>query len=86
MKSTTVVIVIAALLTIGCTKEVSSQQSDTQTQPATIATSTASTPLTGTFKAGEHPTQGTVRIVTDNGKPSWSLSRISKLSLVLTYL
>lgn len=57
---------IAALLTIGCAREVSSNQSDVQLSPATTVATNA-TP-SGSFKAGEHPTQGTVSIATENGK------------------
>ncbi|MBW4630761.1 MAG: DM13 domain-containing protein [Iphinoe sp. HA4291-MV1] len=60
---------IVALLTVSCTREISSKQPakqpDIQTSTATVTTNITQS---GTFKAGEHPTQGKVRVVNDNGK------------------
>ncbi len=64
---------IIALLSVGCAKEVSSNQVDTQSQPVTsvttpVAQASQTGSQAGTFKAAEHPTQGMVQVVTDNGK------------------
>lgn len=55
------------LLTLGCASEVKSNQPDTKTTPTTVAV-TADTAQSGTFKAAEHPTKGTVRVVNEQGK------------------
>ncbi|MBW4479649.1 MAG: hypothetical protein KME54_23090 [Tolypothrix brevis GSE-NOS-MK-07-07A] len=61
---------IALVLNLSYGKEASAKQVTTQMQKST----TASTPVaqmvktaddSGTFKAGEHPTQGTNRVVTE---------------------
>lgn len=61
---------IAAVLTVGCAREINTNQPTQETQPATFESSpsASSAVQSGTFRAGEHPTQGTVRVVTDNGK------------------
>ncbi len=69
----------ATLLTVGSIKEVVAQKpastgSDIVAQASAPASAPASTP-TGTFQAGEHPTQGTVSIVTENGKRYLVLSQ-----------
>ncbi|MDF5715495.1 MAG: DM13 domain-containing protein [Rhizonema sp. NSF051] len=43
--------------------------------PAGVPASTSASTPTGTFQAGEHPTQGTVSIVTENGKRYLVLSQ-----------
>ncbi|MEB3178873.1 MAG: DM13 domain-containing protein [Nostocaceae cyanobacterium] len=64
---------LATFLTIGCANEVTSKQPVTQTQPATIVSSPTVQVATtstggGNFQAGEHPTKGMVRVVSENGK------------------
>ena len=64
---------IAAVLTVSYAKEATSKQVSTQMQQTTVSTTVAqamqgTTADSGTFKAGEHPTQGTVRVVTEKGK------------------
>ncbi|OUL37076.1 electron transfer flavoprotein [Nostoc sp. T09] len=57
---------IVAVITIGCANERTSNQTDTQTTPkTTVASSGAGV---GAFKAGEQPTQGKVKVVTEKGK------------------
>ncbi|MDF5732342.1 MAG: DM13 domain-containing protein [Rhizonema sp. PD38] len=65
----------ATLLTVGSIKEVVAQKpASTGSDIVAQASTSASTP-TGTFQAGEHPTQGTVSIVTENGKRYLVLSQ-----------
>lgn len=64
---------IATVLTISCAKEATSKQVNMQMQHTTASTTVAqamqgTAANSGTFKAGEHPTQGTVRVVTEKGK------------------
>ena len=76
-----VVLSLATLLIVGCsTQEVSQKpetgaQTQTQTQTPTQAQTVGEeTPIsnagtvTGTFKSAEHPTQGAMKVVTENGK------------------
>ncbi|MFE1746215.1 DM13 domain-containing protein [Coleofasciculus sp. H7-2] len=76
------VVCVVAFLTVGCTKEANSNQPNVQTAPSTnpSATSVAQTPTTqsGTFQGAEHPTQGTVRLVTENGNRYLELDRAFK--------
>jgi ABC-type glycerol-3-phosphate transport system substrate-binding protein len=70
-KKSLAIISVAALLTVGCTQKGISEQAETQTPTAVespVATVTANTSQGGTFKDGEHPTQGTVKVVTEAGK------------------
>lgn len=60
-----VILGIIALTSWGCTNQTASNQTDTQTPSAT---NTVPVAAPGTFKAGEHPTQGTVSIITEQGK------------------
>jgi hypothetical protein len=74
-------ICVVALLSVGCTKEANSNQPNVQTAPSTnpSATSVAQTlTQSGTFQGAEHPTQGTVRLVTENGKRYLELDRAFK--------
>ncbi|NEU74783.1 DM13 domain-containing protein [Hassallia byssoidea VB512170] len=64
---------IAAVLSVSYAKEATSKQVSTQMQHTTASTTVAQATQgtatdSGTFKAGEHPTQGTVSVVTDKGK------------------
>lgn len=59
---------IATVLTIGCTKEVKSGPTVNKSPIATIVSSPVAVAKSGNFKAGEHPTQGTVSVVTEEGK------------------
>lgn len=78
-----------SLLTFGCAAGVSNNQS--AESPAVSPTSMETQPETqpvqnkqqtviksGTFVAGEHPTEGTARIVTRNGKPVIELDQAFK--------
>ncbi|BAY27491.1 hypothetical protein NIES2100_73160 [Calothrix sp. NIES-2100] len=54
------------VISIGCANQEPSNQTNTQTKPpATVASSGSGV---GVFKAGEHPTQGKVKVVTEQGK------------------
>ncbi|MBW4645386.1 MAG: DM13 domain-containing protein [Goleter apudmare HA4340-LM2] len=68
MKFRTLVIVgIIATVSFSCAKETTSNQTDTQTQSVTnTASPVVAEP--GAFKPGEHPTQGKVSVVTEQGK------------------
>ena len=74
MKLTSLVVLsLATVLTVGCsTQEVSQQpQTEAQTQTQTVVQETpVPDPATasGTFKSAEHPTQGAMKVVTENGK------------------
>jgi hypothetical protein len=64
---------VALVLNVSYGKEASAKQLTTQMQYSTTAsTSVAQIKQgagdSGTFKAGEHPTQGTARVVTEKGK------------------
>lgn len=72
---------MAFLLIVGCTAgkvEPSAELSTAPSAEASAGTSTAATPdvaqasqgveKSGTFVSGEHPTQGTVRLITRNGQ------------------
>jgi hypothetical protein len=63
----------AALLTAGSIREVVAQKpastrAEIVAQATTAPAPTSTTTPTGTFQAGEHPTQGSVSIITENGK------------------
>ncbi|MEA5505236.1 DM13 domain-containing protein [Halotia wernerae UHCC 0503] len=60
------VLAIATVFTVGLTKQVSSNQPATQTPVASLFA--ASMAESGKFQAGEHPTQGTVNVITEQGK------------------
>lgn len=60
------IIGILTVVTIGCTREVTSNTTETKEQATTTTASPAA--ASGTFKAGEHPTQGAVSVVTEQGK------------------
>ena len=64
------ILCVATLLTVGCAREITSNQSQQQTQTTTspIAQKTQTVAESGTFKAAEHPTTGTVSVVTEQGK------------------
>jgi hypothetical protein len=61
---------IATLLIAGCAPDASSNLTNTEENNAKKDTinKSSSTEKTGTFQAAEHPTQGTARVVTENGK------------------
>lgn len=80
---------ISTLLIVGCTQPESTNQ--TSTSPSPIAQSsptptestveaTSDVIKSGTFVDGEHPTQGTVQIVTKNGKSVLELNQAFKTS------
>ena len=60
------VLSIIAGITIGCANENTLNQTNTQTTPQ--ATQTTAGAGVGAFKAGEQPTQGNVKVVTEKGK------------------
>ncbi|WP_026733855.1 DM13 domain-containing protein [Fischerella sp. PCC 9605] len=64
------VISIVTLLTIACARDVNSKQPVSETQPATpvAQSSTANVSQTGSFVRAEQPTQGNVKVLTENGK------------------
>ena len=77
MKLKSLVLVgFATFLTVGCSAQEVSQQPETeainqaQTQKKVVEKVSTSNPntLSGTFKSAEHPTQGEVKVVTENGK------------------
>ncbi|WP_414574529.1 DM13 domain-containing protein [Anabaena sp. CCY 9402-a] len=59
-----VILAIITTVAMGCTREVSSNQVDTQTS----TTATRPSAKAGNFQAGEHPTQGKLTVVTEQGK------------------
>ncbi|HIK08617.1 MAG TPA: DM13 domain-containing protein [Trichormus sp. M33_DOE_039] len=59
-----VVLALIATATVGCTKEVNSNQADNQT-PTNTNSAIAEI---GNFQAGEHPTKGKAAIVTAEGQ------------------
>jgi hypothetical protein len=81
---------LVSLLTLGCNKGVSSHQpsesavqqtAQSSIDEASTKDSTKSAKLrSGTFVSGEHATQGTVRILTQNGKHSLELDQAFKTS------
>ncbi|HAA32249.1 MAG TPA: electron transfer protein with DM13 domain protein [Cyanobacteria bacterium UBA8553] len=79
---------IATLLTVGCTsKETIVNQPPASPVAQSVPNSTESIEAvkqdaikSGTFVSGEHPTQGTARIVLKNGKPSLELDQSFKTS------
>jgi hypothetical protein len=81
---------LVSLLTFGCNKGVSSNQRSERSvqqtaQTAIVDTSTNGSTKSamirsGTFVSGEHATQGTVRILTQNGKHFLELDRTFKTS------
>lgn len=60
------IVVFFAAVTLGCTKEVTSNQTDTQT-PSAINTP-SKVAESGKFQAGEHATEGKVSVVTEKEK------------------
>jgi hypothetical protein len=83
-----VLLCLVSQLTLGCNKEVSGNQTSTNTSdrsaPSPVVETSPSTESTaiksGVFVAGEHPTDGTARIVTKNGKPHLELDQVFKTS------
>ncbi|YAF94427.1 MAG: DM13 domain-containing protein [Nodularia sp. CChRGM 3473] len=61
-----VILAIIAIITIGCTTEVTSNQPNTPTPVATTVASPVA--KSGNFQAAEHPTQGKVNVITEQGK------------------
>jgi Electron transfer DM13 len=60
------IVSIIAVISISCANENTSKQTDTKATPqANVASSSGGV---GAFKAGEHPTQGKVKVVTEEGK------------------
>ncbi|NJL10536.1 MAG: DM13 domain-containing protein [Calothrix sp. SM1_7_51] len=63
------VLSIITLLNFSNIEAAFSKQTVNQNQPRNIVTQVAAkTGATGSFRAGEHPTQGNVRIITERGK------------------
>lgn len=78
---------IACLLMVSCTRQesVNQPQASPITQSAPTSTESARTVnqdavKSGTFVSGEHPTSGTARIVSQNGKPILELDQAFKTS------
>lgn len=74
-----------SLLALGCVAEVPNSQSadlasltKTEVQPETQSSDEQDAIKSGTFVAGEHATEGTVHIVTQNGKPILELDQAFK--------
>ncbi|MBF2008283.1 DM13 domain-containing protein [Chlorogloeopsis fritschii PCC 9212] len=65
-----VILGIATLLVVGCTRQVSSNQANTETTPTVNVTAqnTTSAEKTGVFKSAETPTQGMVKFITEKGQ------------------
>ncbi|WP_017652782.1 DM13 domain-containing protein [Fortiea contorta] len=57
---------IIAVISLGCTQNTISQETETQTPSA--ATTTIPVANASQFKAGEHPIQGKVSVITQQGK------------------
>ena len=76
MKLTSFAIAAAALLTVGCgsgainptATNASPAVSPVPTQTETVAQASGKVLKSGTFKSGEHRTEGTAKIVNENGK------------------
>jgi hypothetical protein len=79
---------LAAVLIVGCTGKVEQSADSAAPSPAPVASAPATAPASpdlaqatqtveksGTFVSGEHPTQGTVRLVTQNGQSSIELGQ-----------
>ncbi len=81
---------IASLLVLGCAENLPVGQSaqspasvaSALTQPTSLTAQASGSTLvkSGTFASGEHPTEGTVRIVTENGKNFLELAQNFKTS------
>ncbi|CEJ45012.1 DM13 domain-containing protein [Umezakia ovalisporum] len=63
-----VILGITAIITLGCTTEVASNQVDNQMPPATNIANPVDVTDAAIFQDGEHPTQGKVNVITENGK------------------
>lgn len=61
-----VIIGMVAIFSVGCAKEIASNQTEPQTQTTSTTANTGSE--SGSFKAGEHPTKGKVSVITEQGK------------------
>ncbi|TFI52736.1 electron transfer flavoprotein [Mastigocladus laminosus UU774] len=70
------IVSIFTFLTFSCTKNVDSKQPVNETQ----AVASAEVSQSGIFVAGEHPTQGNVKVVTENGKRYLELNESFKTS------
>lgn len=83
-----VLLCLVSLLTLGCNKQVSGNQASTNTSDRsapspvveTSPSTKSSTLKSGVFVSGEHPTEGTARLVTKNGKPHLELDQAFKTS------
>ncbi|MDP5339563.1 MAG: DM13 domain-containing protein [Nodularia sp. (in: cyanobacteria)] len=62
-----VILGIVTIISVGCTTEVTSNKTDTQTPTATTVASPVAEARN--FQAAEHPTQGKVSVITEAGKP-----------------
>lgn len=89
MKAKHLLITMAALLFVGCTTKESANQPSANPNPVaeSLSTSTESVAAvkanilkSGTFVSGEHPTSGTVRLITKNGKSTLELDQSFKTS------
>ncbi|MFQ4141690.1 DM13 domain-containing protein [Chlorogloeopsis sp. ULAP02] len=65
-----IILGIATLLVVGCTKQVSSNQTNPETTPAVDVTAqnTTSAAKSGVFKSAETLTQGMIKFVTEKGQ------------------
>lgn len=87
MKSKYLLITIAALLVVSCTTKESANQPLVSPVAESVSTSTESVAAlkanvvkSGAFVSGEHPTSGTVRLITKNGKSSLELDQSFRTS------
>lgn len=87
MKLNLLILGLVAFLTVGCTKEASVNQVTASPIAQSVPTATQSVAAvkqeagkSGTFVSGEHPTQGTARIVMREGKPFLELDQTFRTS------
>ncbi|WGV23313.1 DM13 domain-containing protein [Halotia branconii] len=62
------ILAIATVFTINLTKQASSNPPATQTPVASLFAASMSMAESGKFQSGEHPTQGTVKVIAEQGK------------------
>lgn len=88
MLSLTFLTIVTHIGEVSKNQAIASSLTNTATSASSITASTANVTKSakptnvksGTFVSGEHPTQGTVRLVTKNGKSSLELDRTFKTS------
>jgi Electron transfer DM13 len=62
------ILCLATLLTVSCAREINQSQQQAQTTTSPVTQKTQTVAEAGTFKAAEHPTTGTVRVITEQQK------------------